>query len=71
MRVDESEGNIVFDNLTSVERPFGSNEKITAAAPAEMAVACNAKGMFADKTIVEINNSAREFSESLSKALTA
>jgi len=70
MRIVESEGIIVFEILNSVDRPLGSDEKLTVANPAAKAVACNAQGVFKNKGIMEINKTAIDFGRNISKVLT-
>lgn len=71
MNVDHENRVVVFDNLVSVSRELGSDEKITIAAPAEKAVACNAKGVFADKSLYTLNESGRTEGKKLLDILSA
>lgn len=59
MRIDDQEGFVVFDNLFSVTRDLGSDETITMQKPAKTPEQKNAKGVFADRTLLEINESAK------------
>jgi hypothetical protein len=71
MKINETEGTIVFDNLLSVDRDLGSNETITVQKPAAKPVAANAKGVFEDKELLHINEAASAAAKKLSTVLTA
>lgn len=71
MRIDEARGCVTFDRLVRADRSLGSDEAITMHKPAEKAVAVNAMGVFASRSLVEINASARTCGTELRKALLA
>ena len=70
MNVDETSGRITFDRLVSATRDLGSAEAITCAS-AEVAVAANAKGVFAHKTPIEIHTAAKTAAAKLRETLTS
>ena len=69
MQIIESEGRVIFNNLISATREFGSEEPIATTMPAEKAVASNAKGVFADRSIQEIHQSSVNAGERLVEML--
>ena len=71
MHINEDQSFVTFDRLVSADRSFGSAEAIKLPKPAEVAVAPNAKGVFATKTLHEIHDSAKSAASNLREALTA
>jgi hypothetical protein len=70
MQINEEQSIVTFDRLIRADRSLGSAEAITIKS-AEVAVAPNAKGVFAARTIMEINKSAKDTAAKLRKVLTA
>lgn len=60
MQVNEEQSRVTFDRLIRADRELGSAETISMPKSAEVVVAANAKGVFAPRTIFEINASAKE-----------
>lgn len=58
MQIDEKDGSVIFDHLVDVRRELGSEETISMPKPAVKAVASNAKGVFEDKSLTDINKNA-------------
>lgn len=71
MHINEEQSVVTFDRLIRADRSLGSAEAITMPKPAEVAVAPNAKGVFATKTLQEVHGSARTAAASLRDALTS
>ena len=69
MQIDEVQQRVTFDRLVRADRSLGSDEAITLLKPAEKAVALNAKGVFASRSISEINASAIRSARDLKKLL--
>lgn len=71
MRIDEKNGLVTFDRLIRADRSLGSDEAITIEKPATKAVAANARGVFAQRTLGEIHAAAMRHSSSLRAELLA
>jgi hypothetical protein len=71
MHINEEQSFVTFDRLVPADRDFGSSEAIKLAKPAERAVAPNAKGVFAARTLQEIHDGAQSVAAKLRDALTA
>jgi hypothetical protein len=71
MRVDEERGMVTFDRLVRADRSLGSDEAITMHKPAEMAVAANAPGVFASRSIGDVHAAAKLAARNLRAALLA
>ncbi len=65
MKMVPEKGSIIFDNLLSANRSLGSDESISMPKPAEKAVACNASGVFENRTLEDIHSSAKESASKL------
>lgn len=68
MFIDENKDQIIFDHLVSVSREFGSDDPLTS--PAAKAVAKNAKGVFKDRTLIEIHSNSMAAALRLKDMLT-
>lgn len=71
MQINEEQSRVTFDRLIRADRSLGSAEAITMPKSAEVAVAPNAKGVFAARTILEINESACATAAKLRQVLAA
>ena len=71
MQINEEQSFVTFDRLVRHDRDFGSAEAITMPKPAECAVAPNAEGVFATRTLQDIHDAAKGAAAKLREALTA
>lgn len=71
MQINEEQSTVTFDRLVRADRSFGSAEAIKMPKPAEPAIAPNAKGVSATKSLQEIHDTAAGVAAKLRVALTA
>lgn len=71
MQINEEQSIVTFDRLVRADRSFGSAEAIKMPKPAECAVAPNAEGVFATKSLQDIHATAAGAAARLREALTA